>query len=105
MVADRPEEWYTNKELYEQQQELAKEMAAFQLDLAQTREIILRYNGLRADQLDMAERLRVVEDYVLERQTARSSQNQVAQGIRDWGGWIVACIVGVMSLLRWGGGA
>jgi hypothetical protein len=88
--------WYTNKDLFEKQQELRTE-------LQQTRDLIKQYNGLggRMDKLETAlVNLAKAQSECMARQKERIS---LSNGIREWAGWVVAFLVfsDRMGWLNW----
>ena len=78
MGEQKKKEWYSNKDLFEMVQGLTK-------DLQETRTVIREYNGLRKDLGKTMKKVAEIED----RMTGRS---QVWDGIRNWGGWIIALL-------------
>ncbi len=73
-----PEEWYSNKELFEQIQALRTEML-------ETRNLIKQYNGLR-------EKVDEVKDKVEDIEAVAKGKNKVIETIRNWGGWLIALV-------------
>lgn len=76
MGEENKKEWYSNKDLFEMLQGLKK-------DLQETRTVIKKYNGLRKDLGETMLKLAEIENQM-------RGRNQVWEGIRNWGGWIVA---------------
>lgn len=87
------EEWYTNKQLFEMVQGLKDDMAETRVELAATRESVRRYNGLREDLEGVKTRVQAIE----QQGKGRAS---VGQNIREWGGWMVAGGIFLISLIR-----
>jgi hypothetical protein len=88
------EAWYTNKDLFEMQQGLKK-------DLQETRSLIQQYNGLggRMDKLEQALiNLAKAQSDCMARQQERTS---VGKTIREWGGWLVAIGTFASKALGW----
>jgi hypothetical protein len=82
------ENWYGNKELFEMIQGLKE-------DLQETRTAVQRYNGLRRDLANVMQRLTIMEQKKL-------GQTETFEGIRKWGGWIIAIITLVLYLYQLG---
>lgn len=82
------EQWYTNKELFEQINSMRGEFRDFQKELEDTRKAIKKYNGLREEIGQMQKQLATL-------QAERQGRFSVWEGIRQWGGWIV----GIAALL------
>lgn len=80
------EQWYSNKDLFEQINELRHEMA-------QTRSIIKEYNGLRTT-------IHTVEKELADMKSKQVGKSKVATAIREWGGWIVALFAVIISLIK-----
>lgn len=80
------EQWYSNKDLFELIMEL-------QADLKETRTMIKQYNGLR-------EEVQSMEKKFLEHEAVNKGRSKVAQGIKEWGGWIVAIIALAVNVLK-----
>lgn len=78
MEAEQKKEWYSNKDLFEMVQGLTK-------DLQETRTVIKQYNGLRRDLGETIKKVAEIEDQM-------TGRNQVWDGIRNWGGWIIALL-------------
>lgn len=75
---EKSKEWYSNKDLFEMLQGLTK-------DLQETRAVIRQYNGLRRDLGETMKKVAEIEDQM-------TGRNQVWDGIRNWGGWIIALL-------------
>jgi len=82
------EEWYTNKELFEQMLAMKDDIQGLRAEMRETREIIRKYNGLR-------KKLDVVEDRIEQMEAKAEGKNAVLEAIRNWGGWLLA----ILSLL------
>lgn len=80
------EEWYSNKELFEQIQALRSEMH-------ETRTLIKQYNGLREEVEDVREKMIKIE-------AISTGKNKVLEAIRNWGGWAVAIIALVLNFIK-----
>lgn len=72
------EQWYSNKELFEQINDLRFEMK-------ETRDLIKQYNGLR-------EEIGKVKAKVNEMEAKSKGKKSVGEAIRQWGGWLFALI-------------
>ena len=81
-------EWYSNKELFEMFQGLKEELKI-------TRDAVRKYNDIRINLNSVMERLTAIE------QRAIGSYN-VGKAIREWGGWIVAVLSFLFTLLKLG---
>jgi len=73
------DQWYTNKELYEMQLELSRE-------LQETRALIKEYNSLRKMLNDVA-----ID--VTRMKAAGAERYKVSKAIRDWVGWVVSAVL------------
>jgi|SRR5690625_4395589 len=77
-------QWYTNKELFEQINDLTIEMK-------ETRQIIKRYNGLY-------EKVDHVEKEIEQLKSAKEGREEVQELIHQWGGWIFSFITLIVLL-------
>lgn len=94
------QQWYTNKELYEMINDFKLsltqtkiEMQNTQKELLETQKLVREYNGLRRELMDTRRRVEAWE------QRARGRM-AVADGIRAWGGWILAILSFVWTLYK-----
>jgi len=78
------EQWYTNKELFEQ-------INALRYEMQETRNIIKKYNGLR-------EELGKIKEEVEEMKARTEGKLSVLEAIRNWGGWLFALITLIILL-------
>ncbi len=79
MGADKTEQWYTNKEIYEMVRDLREE-------LKDTRDALKAYNGIRDDLNWCIGKLKTGT-------AKREGMAVVLFGLRDWAGWAVAIIL------------
>lgn len=84
------EEWYNNKQLFELINRLQSDFKDLSSEMRETRVIIKEYNGLRSD-------LHEVRDDVERMKSEKKGKETISEAIRDWGGWIVAIIVSILS--------
>lgn len=80
------EQWYTNKDLFEQ-------IMGLRSDLEETRSMIKEYNGLR-------EEVHNIEKRFVEHEAVSKGKSKVAQGIKEWGGWIVAILALAVNIIK-----
>jgi len=85
-------QWYTNKELFEQ-------VNALKFELRETTSIIKKYNGLREDMVNMRNDIKNVKADVNRIKATSTSKKTISDSVRNWltftislGGWIVAII-------------
>ncbi len=83
------EQWYSNKDLFEQ-------INALRMEMQETRNLITKYNGLR-------EKVDEMEEKMIRLEAKTAGKNAVFTAIREWGGWIVAIISLIISYLKLGG--
>src|SRR5699024_11776539 len=70
------EQWYTNKELFEQLNAMQQDFTSLRHEMKETRNIIKRYNGLR-------EELGGLKEKVEKMQAIQQGKNKVGEAIRD----------------------
>ncbi len=87
------EEWYSNKDLFEQIQALRGEMQ-------ETRNLIQQYNGLREEYHDLKLDVDEVKELMVKIEAVSIGKNKVLEAIRNWGGWAVAIIALILNFLR-----
>ena len=85
-------QWYTNKDLFESIGALKEDFSDLRGEMKETRIILQRYNGLSEDiariREENASTMIILNDLV----SKSSGKNAVLDGIRKWGGWVVAII-------------
>lgn len=87
------EQWYTNKELFEKILDMRTEFASLRSEMKETRETIKKYNGLR-------EQIENLRQEVNQMKAKASGKATVFQGIREWGGWVVAILMLVITIFQ-----
>lgn len=85
-------QWYTNKDLFEQINAMQSEFKDFRAEMKETRTMIRQYNGLR-------EELAKVEKKVNDMESRSKGRNAVGKAIREWGGWLVAIVTFILMFL------
>ena len=78
-------EWFDNKALFIMIQNLSTEMKLTTQEMARTREIVAKYNGLR-------EEIGLCRAEIAAMQDQAAGRSSVGKGIREWGGWVVGLI-------------
>lgn len=86
------EQWYTNKELFEQITSMKEDFQEFRSDLRETRNVIKKYNGLR-------EELGALKQEVQNMKAMTKGRQSVGEAIRQWGGWLFALVTLVVLLI------
>jgi len=87
------EQWYSNKELFEQIMKMRDEIISLRSEMKETRDIIRKYNGLR-------EELYNIESEIEKLKAAESGKTTVLDAIREWGGWIVAILMLIVNIIQ-----
>ncbi|MBM7542351.1 hypothetical protein [Amphibacillus cookii] len=86
-------QWYTNKELFEQLNQVQVDFNELRLEMRETRKMINKYNGLR-------EKLGFVEEKINKIEAKREGKQLLGQTIREWGGWLFALITLIILIYR-----
>ena len=86
MSEEEKDQWYTNKDLFEQ-------IMGLQQDMKETRSVIKKYNGL----YEKVNYLKVRIDKV---ESRRLSKMDFVNSIRQWGGWIFALITLIFLVIK-----
>lgn len=87
------EQWYSNKELFEQLNAVQKDFHDLRFEMRQTRDVIKKYNGLR-------EELGVMKEKIYRMESRAQGQYSVGEAIRNWGGWLFALITLIVLFSR-----
>lgn len=87
------DQWYSNKELFEQ-------INALRYEMQETRNIIKKYNGLREELGETRKELIKVKDEVEGMKSRNSGKNAVFEAIRNWGGWLFALVTLIILLVN-----
>lgn len=90
-------EWYNNKQLFEQIIAMQEEFHGLRGEMRETRMLMKQYNGLR-------EEIGIVKEKVEQMEFEQQGRNSVGAAIRNWGGWIFALITLIVLLIKFGGG-
>lgn len=83
-MSDQENQWYNNKELFEQ-------INSLRLEMQETRNVIKKYNGLR-------EELGAIKEKINRMEARAQGRLSVGEAIRNWSGWLFAFIT-LISLL------
>lgn len=87
------EQWYTNKELFEQLNAMQKDFHDLRSEMRQTREVIKKYNGLREEIGMMKEKIHRME-------ARAQGRLSVSEAIRNWGGWLFALVTLIILIYQ-----
>ncbi|MGY4796021.1 hypothetical protein ACVNNN_13545 [Lysinibacillus fusiformis] len=87
------EEWYSNKELFEQ-------INALRGEIQETRNLIKQYNGLREEYSGLKLEVDHVKELLVQIEAVSIGNNKVLEAIRNWGGWAVAIIALVLNFMK-----
>lgn len=88
------EQWYTNKDLFEQIFAIQSDFRDLRSEMRETRNVIKKYNGLR-------EELGTLKEEVDEIKAIQKGKNSVGEAIRNWGGWLFALITLLVLLSKY----
>ena len=90
---NKPEQWYTNKEIYEMVQNLT-------LDLRDTRADLKAYNELKNDVAWCMDQIKFISNQARSSAGVTMGESNIWEGIRIWGGWILA--LAMVAYHLWG---
>lgn len=94
-MSDNNNQWFTNKELYEQMTNMSKELLILRGEMSETRTLIKQYNGLR-EKIEGVERDSAAANDKVDSMIDRwQGRNNTWDNMRNWGGWVF----GLISLL------
>lgn len=96
-VKDRGE-WYSNRELFEQLNEMRDEFHDLRSEMRETRFLIQKYNGLREELMDVREDLTNTQGEIELLRAKAEVRAAIWIGIRKWGGWIIAVLTGGITI-------
>ena len=88
------EQWYTNKELFEQLNAMQGDFRDLRAEMKETRTMIRQYNGLR-------EQINDVKEKVDEMEARQEGKQSFAEAIRQWGGWLFALVTLLVLLSQY----
>lgn len=101
------EEWYSNKELFEQLNQFRSDFQDLRLEMEQTRSMIKKYNGLREEvgeaRKEVKETRSEVDEVKTKVQTLQAKSMgrfSVWEGFRTWGGWVVALLAMIAAYIK-----
>lgn len=94
------EQWYSNKELFEQILAMKNDMQKLSAELQRTTETIKKYNGLREEIGELRKEIVEIQKREAERQAKELERHSVGKAVRDWGGWIIALIMFVLNIIK-----
>lgn len=87
------EQWYTNKQLFEQIMAIQNDFRDLRGDLKETRAIIKQYNGLRKEVGELQKQVNAL-------QNQKTGARSVWEGIKEYSGWIVAMIFALWQIFQ-----
>ena len=90
---EEKDQWYTNKQLFEQILAMKGDFQRLSQEMKETREVIKKYNGLR-------EEIHQLRTEVNEMKAVNSGKSTVLKTIREWGGWIVAILTLLFNIYK-----
>ena len=86
------EQWYTNRDLFEQINEVQSDFKDLRSEMRETRLMIRQYNGLREEVAEVSKRVDEIE-------TKADARKSFGKAIREWGGWLIAVITLILLFL------
>lgn len=93
MTEDKRTEWYSNRELYDQIGDLRNTLSEAMI-------LMRQYNGLREETNRIMIRMNNFERQFGEHCQYHDNRTDFVNGLRIWGGWIVAVAGGIWALLE-----
>ncbi|MGY4689362.1 hypothetical protein [Salibacterium sp. K-3] len=93
-------EWYSNKELFEQLNSFKDDFHDLRAEMKETRSMISYYNGLREEVGEARKEIDAVKGKVNKLEATAQGRTAVWNGIKSWGGWIVAVLTMVAGYLK-----
>lgn len=91
------EQWYTNKDLFELINRMQGDFRDLRSEMRETRAAIKKYNGLREEVGQAREEVGQIKEQVKALQAKAEGRFSVWEGIRNWGGWIVAILALIVT--------
>lgn len=85
--------WYTNKDLFEQINELKQ-------DMQETRTMIRKYNGLYDKVEEVKEDVTDVASDIAEIKAIQEGKSKVGEAIKSWGGWGIGILTFFFMLIK-----
>ena len=88
-----------NEKLYNMIDKLTSKITDVTIELKETRVEMKKYNGLKIDILENSQNIKVLTgsakflaDKINKIEFSAETKNKIADGIRNWGGWIFAIL-------------
>src|SRR5690606_41767934 len=94
------EQWYSNKELFEQILEMKEGLQKLSEEPNRTSETIKKHNGLREELGELKKGVAEIKRWEIEQCAKELERNSVGRAVRDWGGWIIALIMFILNLTK-----
>ncbi|GAA5416187.1 hypothetical protein Pryu01_01219 [Paraliobacillus ryukyuensis] len=95
------EQWYTNKDLFEQINAIQGDFKDLRSEMKETRSMIKQYNGLREEVGLVREEVEEVKKQVKEAQNINKGKSKFLEAVRLWGGWLFALITLIVLLSQY----
>ncbi len=87
------EPWYNNKELFEMFQTLKDDVKDLSSELKTTRDIIIKYNGLREALDSLKSKVEAMENQT-------KGKTIFGTSLREWTGYILALVMFILSIIK-----
>ncbi|SFP19399.1 hypothetical protein [Salibacterium halotolerans] len=85
-------EWYSNKDLFEQLNDVRADFHGLRTEMKETRTMIKQYNGLREEVGEVRNKIEKVKGQVNQIEAQAQGRSKTWDAIRVWGGWIVGVL-------------
>lgn len=92
-------QWYTNRDLFEQLNDMRGQFHGLSAEMKETRAMIRQYNGLRGKIEDVEWAMVEVEKKIDSIENRAQGRTSVGTAIREWGGWLVALAALIISFI------
>lgn len=89
-IMDDEKQWYTNKELFEQINQIKSEFQSVQMDMKETTNTLKGFTAL-------TDNLRNDIEHMKSTKTVKSN---IFNGVKEWTGWLVAILMLVVTILQ-----
>lgn len=96
------QQWYNNKELFEMFSNLKDDFKDLRKELAETRQIVKRYNDLRKEQEEHDDKIKQLEREMYSKHSREEGEAHTWKSIREWTPWTITAFAILYAAMQAG---